>query len=130
MKLRILVLATLVLPTAGCQTWGPTWSELSGRRYSTGEIYQYRRPAIIEQVDGQGSFAQYPIKLEPGVHQITIQGPTRRAGGGFLKTLSIDMAPCRIYYVNAQFKNNIEPEYEPVIDYVDSIAGCTVPVKK
>ena len=73
-------LLSLVLP--GCQTWGPTWSEVSGARYATGEIHQYRRPAIIERVDDQGAFAKYPVKMEPGTHRIVLGGPAPGWPGG------------------------------------------------
>ena len=65
---QILMLAPLAL-LAGCQTIGPTWSELSGDHYYNLTVL-YRRPAIIERVDDQGSFPQYPIKVEPGKHVI------------------------------------------------------------
>ena len=38
----------------GCQTWGPTWSEVTGQRYNM--TITNRRPAIIDMVDNQGSF--------------------------------------------------------------------------
>ncbi len=115
--------AVVVMATAGCQTWGPSWSELSGtRQYNLTTLY--RKPAIIERVDDQASFAQYPIKLEPGMHVVTIQGPYRQPGRGYLNTITIDMQPCKRYYVNAQFDNRVRPTFEPVIDYVEDIAGC------
>ena len=42
----------------------------------------------------------------------------------------LDAAPCKRYYINAQFANNVQPEWTPVIDYVDDIAGCTIVAKK
>ena len=42
----IAAVATALL--AGCQTWGPTWSELSGDRYT--RIDPDRRPAILVRV--------------------------------------------------------------------------------
>ena len=122
-------LLSLVLP--GCQTWGPTWSEVSGARYSTGEIYQYRRPAVIEHVDDQGAFASFPVKMEPGTHRIVLGGPAPGwPGGAELKVFMLDAAPCKRYYVNAQFLNNVQPDWTPVIDYVEDIAGCTIEAKK
>lgn len=121
---RIHILAALVtVLAAGCQTWGPGWSELSGARYYNLTTL-HRRQAIIERVDDQAAFASNPIKLAPGRHVILVQGPVTRPGGGYLKSLTVDMAPCKRYYVNAQFKNNVEPNFEPVVDYVESIAGC------
>jgi hypothetical protein len=113
----------------GCQTWGPTWSEISGERYYNLTTLN-RRAAIIERVDEQGAFAQYPIKVAPGIHQVTVQGPVLRPGGGYLKSFTLDAKPCKRYYINAQFKNRVELDFEPVVDYVDDIAGCVVASSK
>jgi hypothetical protein len=131
MRKALLLAVSLPLVLPGCQTWGPTWSELSGARYSTGEIHQYRRPAVIERVDDQGAFAQYPVKMIPGPHRIVLGGPAPRwPGGTELKVFMLDAEPCKRYYINAQFLNNIQPEWTPVIDYVDDIAGCTIVAKQ
>lgn len=115
--------AVVTLVTAGCQTWGPTWSEVSGsRQYNLTTLY--RKPAIIESIDGQSAYPTYPIKLDPGTHVVKIQGPYRQPGGGNLDTITINMEPCKRYYVNAQFDNRVRPTFEPVIDYVEDIAGC------
>lgn len=127
MRNALLLALSSALLVSGCQTWGPTWSELSGARYATGEIHQYRRPAVIERVDDQGAFAQYPVKIDPGSHRIVLGGPAPGwTGGAELKVMMLEAAPCKRYYVNAQFLNNIQPEWTPVIDYVEDIAGCKV----
>jgi hypothetical protein len=113
--------ATLLV--AGCQTWGPTWSEVSNRRYYD-TTTMYLRPAIIERIDDQAAFAQMPIKVDPGVHVIVVQGPYRQPGGGFLKSITVDMEPCKRYYINAQFINNVTPDFEPVVTYVEDLTGC------
>ena len=54
-----------------------------------------------------------------------MQGPAPRwPGGGELKFITIDMQPCTRYYVVAQFKNNVDKDFEPVIDYVEPVTGC------
>ena len=113
----------------GCQTWGPTWSEISGERYYNLTTLN-RRAAIIERIDEQGAFAQYPIRVAPGAHQVTIQGPVPRPGGGYLKSFTLDAEPCKRYYINAQFKNRIDVDFEPLIDYVEGISGCVVASSK
>jgi hypothetical protein len=130
MKLRSALIAAVALSPVGCQTWSPPWSELSGQRYPTGEIHQNRRIAVIEQVDDQGAFGQYPIKVAPGKHRIVVQGPVVRAGGGYLKTMTLDMEPCKRYYINTQFNNQVDVNYEPVVDYVEPIAGCMLTAAK
>ena len=76
-KLTLLLAPVLLAPTllTGCQTWGPTWSELTGARYNV--TIANRRPAIIDRVDDHGAFPNPNlIKVEPG------RAPAGRAGSG------------------------------------------------
>jgi hypothetical protein len=34
------------------------------------------------------------------------------------------MEPCKRYYINAQFVNNVTPDFEPVVSYVEDLTGC------
>jgi hypothetical protein len=115
---------TMMLP--GCQTWGPTWSEVTGERYNVTILH--RRPAGIEQIDGYSAYAAYPIKIEPGKHNLVIQGPAPGWRGPNLERFTLEVEPCKRYYINAQFENPIQPGFTPVIDYVEDIAGCQVKV--
>ncbi|MEO6927528.1 MAG: hypothetical protein ABI190_00050 [Casimicrobiaceae bacterium] len=126
---RALLVAPFVLLTASCQTWGPTWSEISGSRYNVAILN--RQPAVIESVDGNSAFPSRPIKLEPGHHEITITGVSQRprAGGGELQKIALDVQPCKLYYINAQYASPVSVDYAPVVDYVDTIPGCRVPAK-
>jgi hypothetical protein len=122
---RLVVLLSGLL-AGGCATYGPTWSEISGDRYYNTTALN-RRPAIIEKVDGYSSYPSYPIKLEPGQHSIELGGPAPGwPGGAALHTLKLDLEPCKRYYLNAQFDNAVEPTWKPVVDYVESIAGCRI----
>jgi hypothetical protein len=121
------ILLVLSLTSSGCAMYGPTWSEVSGERYH--HTIMNRRPAIIEKIDGYSSYAQYPIKVEPGRHEIVLGGPMPSwPGGPPLHTITLDLEPCKRYYLNAQFNNPVEPKWTPVVDYVESIAGCGVAV--
>jgi hypothetical protein len=111
----------LPLALAGCQTWGPTWSELSGQRYH--KAIEDRRPVEIVAIGDQRVFSP-PFKVEPGRYIIVLESPQHRGFRGTQQAISIRLAPCRRYYVNAQFKNPLEPDWYPVIDYVEDIAGC------
>ncbi|MGE5740328.1 MAG: hypothetical protein ACM34F_15650 [Betaproteobacteria bacterium] len=115
----VLVLASSL---AGCATYGPVWSEVSGNRYHRAVLN--RQPALIEKVDGYSSYAQYPIKLDPGQHEIVLQGASRWPGGAPLRTMALTLEPCKRYYLNAQFEAPGQPRWEPVVDYVEDIAGC------
>ena len=119
-RLNLVLCAALAL--SGCATYGPTWSELSGDRYTRTTIN--RAPALIEKVDGYSAYASYPIKLDPGPHEIVLQGATRWPGGAPLRTMKLTLEPCKRYYVNAQFEAPGQPRWEPVVDYVENIAGC------
>jgi hypothetical protein len=120
-----IVFLTLSLMLAGCQTWGPTWSEVSGARYSMTTMYRY--PAVISRIDDQGAFAQYPVKIEPGKRSVRLQGTLPGWPAGTFETIAIDAQPCKRYYLNAQYANPTNPNFTPVVDYVEDIAGCAVP---
>jgi hypothetical protein len=127
----VLAAATLL---AGCQTWGETWSEVTGRRFYRTEIN--RGPTIIEKIDDTSTprTQPQPFRMEPGRRVLTLQGvpltPGWR-GGGWLQEFTLDAEPCKRYYVNAQFEGRLVPsEWTPVIDEVEMISGCRVPEKK
>ncbi len=126
---RAMLIAPLALMAAGCQTWGPTWSEVSGSRYNLAIVN--RQPAVIENIDGNSAFPTRPIKIEPGRHEIEIAGVPQRPtpGGGKLQTIALGVEPCKLYYINAQYQSPLAIDYAPVIDYVTTIPGCRVPGK-
>lgn len=114
----------------GCQTWGPTWSEVTGQRYNV--TIPNRRPAIIDRVDNEGSFPDPNlIRITPGEHRLVVQGPAPGwAGGPPLHVMILNAEPCKRYYINAQFATTITQEWTPVIDFVEPISGCQIPAAK
>ena len=126
------LLIPLALPVAlsGCATWGPTWSEITGQRFNV--TIPYRRPAVIDRVDDQGSFpSPNMIRVEPGMRRLVVQGPAPGwAGGPPLHVMMLNVEPCKRYYINAQFQNTITQEWTPVVDFIESISGCLVPAAK
>jgi hypothetical protein len=129
--MRRTMLLLLPFALAGCQTWGPTWSEVSGARYYRAEMN--RSPTIIEHVDGKTPIesGSYRVaKIEPGRHLLVLQGIPQRPGWqGTLKPFTLDAEPCKRYYINAQFDGPLEVhDWTPVIDYVEPIAGCSTTV--
>jgi hypothetical protein len=131
-KLTLLLVPALLAPTllTSCQTWGPTWSEITGSRYNVTIVN--RRPAIIDRVDDQGAFPNPNlIKVTPGEHRLVVQGPAPGwAGGPPLHVMMLNVEPCKRYYINAQFQSTIQQEWTPVVDYVESIGDCLVPGAK
>ena len=122
---RTLPLVSLVplLAATGCATYGPTWSEISGERFNVTVLN--RRPVGIQKVDGYSAYASYPIKVDPGKHDILLGAPAPGwPGGSVLHSMDITLEPCKRYYLNAQFDNPTGPDWRPVVDYVEPIAGC------
>ena len=121
--MRKLLLLSLPVVLAGCQTWGPTWSEVTGVKWYDNEAY--RRPAIIERIAGASPLRTVVVKVEPGRRELTLRGtdPGWIDGGG-RHDLVIEMLPCKRYYVNAQYQSKASPDWTPVVDYVWDIAGC------
>ncbi len=127
-RLYLAVVPALLAPgfLTGCETWGPTWSEVTGQRYNV--TVTNRRPAIIDRVDDQGAFPNPNlIKIAPGEHRLVVQGPAPGwIGGPPLHVMMLNAEPCKRYYINAQFANTVTQQWTPVIDYVDTIPGCVV----
>lgn len=117
-----LTVATATAALAACQTWGPTWSELSGDRYTT--IDPDRREAILIRAGNESIGNVPPFKFAPGTYDVEVQSPLHNRFRGTIKTLHLTLEPCRRYYINAQFDNPVSPDWKPVVDYVETIPGC------
>ena len=116
---RILI-GALALFVAGCAT--PTFSYIDGNRWYKAELNSYS--VVVLDVDGV-SYTRNPIMVDPGVHNIRVQGPP--APGftyGEPKMLTVDVKPCMRYYLKAVKKTSVEQDYTPSVDYVDPISGC------
>ena len=125
----ILVPLGVALIISGCQTWGPTWSEVSGTRYNRTELN--RSAVVIETVDGKTpldyrSGGYRVARIDPGERLLTITGvPLRSGWQGQLREYRLDAKPCMRYYINAQFADPLSPsDWKPVIDYAEPIPGC------
>ncbi len=47
-----------------------------------------------------------------------------RSPAGYQERLTLDIEPCKRYYINAQYEDRVRPRYAPVVDEVELIAGC------
>jgi hypothetical protein len=130
MMRRTLMLLAAPAVLAGCQTWGPTWSEVTGTRYHRTELN--RMPTVIESIDGRSAYPTRPIKIEPGRRVLELQGvPPSPGWRGTLQEFVLNAEPCKRYYVNAQFASNLSvSQWKPVIDEVETISGCQVAAAK
>ncbi|HEY2817384.1 MAG TPA: hypothetical protein VGK44_09670 [Casimicrobiaceae bacterium] len=115
--------ALYTVDASAVEKWGPTWSEVTGTRYS--RITMNRSPAIIKSIDGR-NYTTRVIKIEPGRRTVVVQAPPRQGLTGFDKHMPLDIAPCKRYYINAQFDSSVGPQWKPVVAYVERIAGCKI----
>lgn len=120
MRIKLAGLAVIVAVT-GCAT--TPFSYIDGNRYFKTELHSYS--VIVLDVDGR-SDTRNPVMIDPGRHVIRVQGP---AASGFrygeTRTLTLDVKACTRYYLKAVKKNSLEQDFEPQVDYVEPIAGCT-----
>jgi hypothetical protein len=131
MRTRLMLVAPLVvLLLDGCQTWGPTWSEVTGQRFNVADMNT--APTIINSIDGNGAFPNAPgspIRIEPGPHRVTVAAVPLSPGwtGGTDRVeFELNAKPCKRYYIVARYDNPLGPSYTPFIDEIEAIAGCTV----
>ena len=123
MRIRTVAVATLLFSFAGCQTWGPTWSEITGARYNV--TIADRWPARIVAV-GSDAVLTTPYKVAPGTYRIGVESPRHDGFPGSTQEMTLNVEPCKRYYIHAQFAAPTGPDWKPVVDYAESIAGCRV----
>jgi hypothetical protein len=111
---------------AGLEKRASTWSELTGGRIHRAKAY--RESAVIVSVDGIDHDARL-VKVAPGKRKVVVRSPYRAISGNVDRPLELDVAPCRRYYINAQFADAVTPGWEPVIARVEVISGCSTPLK-
>jgi len=109
------------------EKWGPTWSEVTGAQWSRTQLNL--TGAIIKSIDGKTETDRV-VKAEPGKRTIVVQSPTRKGFSGTDASVELELAPCKRYYINAQFKSGTGRDWEPVIAMVETVSGCKVPAGK
>jgi hypothetical protein len=126
--LLTLSMAAAAVAMAGCQTWGPSWSEVSGERFYRASADT--APTLVNLIDGNGAFPNapgQPIRIEPGRHRLTLTAPPPGAnwpGGSDVVEFDLVAEPCKRYYVVARFDNRLGRGFKPVVEEVETIAGC------
>ena len=123
MRIRLALVAIPAL-VAGCATKAVPWSEVTGERFHL--AIADRRAVNIVSVGGTSAWVSgRPTMVEPGTHRIVIETlPHGSIRGGRTQAFPLTLAPCKRYYVNAQFAGAIGASFEPVVDEVESLAGC------
>jgi hypothetical protein len=118
----VIIACALALP--GCAT-REAFSYLDGDRWSRVEKDTF--DTLIVSVDGKYYTYNSRIRIEPGRHHIVFQ--TRPAPGfrySAQKALDLDIEPCTHYWFEAKKANAIASDFEPRVNYKDSIAGCGI----
>jgi len=117
------------------------FSQLSGTRYHKVPIDTY--PVSIVRIDGQNSltgplarvrsetrdgYARSYALIDPGLHQVTVQGPPGGAGGvGETRTVPLEIAACTRYYLVAVKTNALASDFTVRVDYQEPVSGCSAP---
>jgi hypothetical protein len=85
-------------------------------------------PLLNVRVEGKDSY-QRPFSLvDPGLRQVTVQGPPGGVGGvGETRTVALEIAPCTRYYLVAVKTNTLASDFTVRIDYQEPVSGCTPP---
>lgn len=129
--MKNLIACAAVLFLAGCQTWGPTWSELTGTRYND-LASMTDAPVVVNLVDGvaPNNSPGLPIKVTPGPHKLVLQAVPPHAVIGFIngEETQVDFRPCTRYYINGRFASSTGTDWRPFVDHEETIAGCQSPV--
>ena len=107
--------------------WGPTWSELTGERFS--KIAKNTFGAIIKSVDGN-HYRDRVVKVEPGTRRVVVQSPDHKGFRGTDEAMELAIEPCVRYYINAEFESSVGAAWKPVIAHQQRIPGCKLPQKQ
>src|SRR5664280_3403873 len=117
----VAVLAACAL--AACASTDYHFSQLYGNRYCRAPIDTY--PVAIVRVDGKDNTFR-PALVDPGLRQVTVQGPPGGAGGiGEERTLALEVASCTHYYLVAVKPNRLNSDFTVRIDHQEPVSGCT-----
>jgi len=112
---------------SGCASMMSSYSEVTGDRYNLAPID--RRSVEIVRVGSTTGWANNrPVQVDPGTYPVVVASrPHGGFAGGKQETLELKVEPCKRYYINAQYPNPVAADYEIVVDYVETIAGCRSP---
>ena len=110
---------------AGCASADYHYSQLLGSRHYRVPIDTYA--VSIVRVDGKDNTFR-PAIVDPGLRQVTVQGPPGGAGGvGEQRTIALQVAPCTRYYLVAVKTTPLASDFSIRVDYQEPVGGCTAP---
>jgi len=121
--IRPMALLPLAAGLAACAGLPQPFSQLDGHRYNLTPIDTYS--VQIVRVDNHDT-ASSPVFVDPGVRQVTVQGPPDGAHRfGEHRTIELNIAPCTRYYLVAQKANRLMSDFAIKVDYQEPIGGCS-----
>ena len=125
MKSTLLLMAALA--SAAPLAWAGPYDQPYGV-IETGDKSEVRKHATvaISKIDGQSTRnPRRPDPVAPGKHSVDISFTSARAVvGDDLKTIEIDVEPCKRYRVVAQYTTPTSGKWEPVVQSVENIGEC------
>ncbi len=122
-SLRLAALPMLAAVLTACAGLPQPFSQLDGHKYHPVPIDTYS--VQIVRVDGRDTLDS-PVFVEPGVRQVTVQGPPDGAHRfGEQRTTELTIAPCTRYYLVAVKSNRLMSDYSIKIDHQEPIGGCS-----
>lgn len=82
-------------------------------------------PVAISRIDGQSTRnPRRPDPVPPGKHSVEISFASARVVGDQLKTIEIDVQPCKRYRVAAQYQTAVSGKWEPIVASTEDIGEC------
>jgi hypothetical protein len=127
-RVGLVTIAALVAVTAGC-AGGYHFSEIEGSRYFKTNIDTYA--VVINRVDGRSPLVDDPpVRVDPGMHTIEVQGPPTPTNPGEFRPITLDVKPCTRYYLVAVKANRLDNDFTVRVDYEMPVPGCTPPPAK
>lgn len=111
---------------AGCASLGggEPYAMLEGR--IRGEVARpHVHPLQIRGVDGELK-RNTPLRLEPGVHQITAMSEKPPVGNRPIReqTFELELEPCKHYFVAAEHSTRLDETWEMVVTEVVDAPRC------
>jgi hypothetical protein len=120
---RMMILGLLAAALAGCATYSKEVSYLYGERYNRTNIHTFA--TIITAIDGESTAQRaVPVPIEPGQHVISLAtAPVAGFRIPQTRDISLNVEPCKRYFIVAERDNRLQQNWRPLVDYVDDAGG-------
>ena len=126
MKKTLMLLAVTSFLVPGFAAAGP-YDQPYGL-IESGDRSQTRKheTVAISRIDGESTRnPRRPDPVAPGKHSVQISYSSARATvGDEMKTIEIDVQPCKRYRVVSQYHNTVSGKWDPVVAFVEDIGEC------